>query len=130
MYIDSQSMTGADVRFIGSVEQVDGDYSTILIFPEFLDGLDGIQSKNKLYILYWLHQRDSPEHRSILKVVPRRHGATRSTGVFNTRSPSRPNPIGLTIVDLVKVKSNKLIVKGLDAFKGSPILDIKPANHE
>jgi len=47
-------------------------------------------------------------------------------GVFTSRSPNRPNPIGLTVVELVEVKNNVLIVKGLDAPPGSPIIDIKP----
>jgi tRNA-Thr(GGU) m(6)t(6)A37 methyltransferase TsaA len=123
-------MDGAEVKFIGRVERIEGDYSTLNIFAEFAEGLYGIQNKDKLYILYWLHQRDLEEHRSTLKVIPRRHGATDYTGVFNTRSPSRPNPIGLTIVDLIKVEGNKIVVKNLDAFEGSPILDIKPADHE
>lgn len=47
-------------------------------------------------------------------------------GVFTSRSPNRPNPIGLTVVELVEVKNNVLIAKGLDAPPGSPIIDIKP----
>ena len=117
------------VYFIGIVEKVDGDYSTISMYPEYTPGLDGIDSYNRLYILYWLHEGDKPTQRATLRVVPRRHGATEERGVFATHSPHRPNPIGLTTVDLINVDRNKLLVRGLDASEGSPILDIKPEEH-
>jgi tRNA-Thr(GGU) m(6)t(6)A37 methyltransferase TsaA len=67
--------------------------------------------------------------RATLRVVPRRHGDTEERGVFATHSPHRPNLIGLTTVDLVNVEGNRLLVRGLDAFEGSQILDIKPKEH-
>jgi tRNA-Thr(GGU) m(6)t(6)A37 methyltransferase TsaA len=117
------------VNFIGIVEKVDGDYSTISVYPEYAAGLDGIDSYHRLYILYWLHEGDNPARRATLRVVPRHHGATEERGVFATHSPHRPNPIGLTTVDLINVEGNRLLVQGLDAFEGSPILDIKPEEH-
>ncbi len=117
------------VNFVGIVEKVDGDYSTILIYPQYAPGLDGLDAFKRLYILYWLHEGDNPVRRATLRVVPRRHGATEERGVFATHSPHRPNPIGLTIVDLMNVEENKLLVHGLDAFEGSPIIDIKPEEH-
>jgi formylmethanofuran dehydrogenase subunit E len=117
------------VNFIGFVEKVEGNYSTIIIYPQYAEGLDGLDTYKHLYILYWLHEGDNPERRATLKVVPRRHGATEERGVFSTHSPHRPNPIGLTIVDLMNIEGNKLLVHGLDAFEGSPIVDIKPEEH-
>ena len=114
------------VYFIGVVEKVEGDYSTILIYPQYTLGLDGLDAYKRLYILYWLHQGDDPARRATLKVVPRRHGETEERGVFSTHSPHRPNPIGLTTVELLNIEKNKLLVHGLDAFEGSPIIDIKP----
>jgi len=61
----------------------------------------------------------------VLQVHPRGDLARPKRGVFTTRSPVRPNPIGLTRVELVKRQGNILIVQGLDAFEGSPVLDIK-----
>ena len=55
-----------------------------------------------------------------------RHEGAPEMGVFGTRSPSRPNPIGLCVVELLKLEDSSLIVKGLDANVGSPVLDIKP----
>jgi tRNA-Thr(GGU) m(6)t(6)A37 methyltransferase TsaA len=117
------------VNFVGIVEKVDGDYSTILIYPQYAPGLEGLDAFKRLYILYWLHEGDNPARRATLRVVPRRHGATEERGVFATHSPHRPNPIGLTIVDLMNIEKNKLFVHGLDAFEGSPIVDIKPEEH-
>ena len=117
------------VNFIGVVEKVDGDYSTILIYPQYAPGLDGLDAYKRLYIIYWLHEGDNPARRATIRVVPRRHGATEERGVFSTHSPHRPNPIGLTTVDLLNIEENKLLVHGLDAFEGSPIIDIKPEEH-
>ncbi len=117
------------INFIGVVEKVDGDYSTILIYPQYAAGLDGLDAYKRLYILYWLHEGDNSTRRATLRVVPKRHGATEERGVFSTHSPHRPNPIGLTTVDLLNIEGNKLLVHGLDAFEGSPIIDIKPEEH-
>jgi formylmethanofuran dehydrogenase subunit E len=117
------------VNFIGVVEKVEDEVSTILIYPQYAEGLDGVDAYKHLYILYWLHKGDNPERRATLRVMPRRHGATEERGVFSTHSPHRPNPVGLTIVELVKIEGNRLTVRGLDAFEGSPIVDIKPEEH-
>ena len=117
------------VNFIGVVEKVDGDYSTIFIYPKYTAGLDSLDEYKRLYILYWLHEGDNPERRATLRVVPKRHGAIEERGVFSTHSPHRPNPIGLTTVDLLNIEGTKLLVHGLDAFEGSPIIDIKPEDH-
>jgi len=79
-----------------------------------------------LIILYWIHLRDNEKERSVLQVIPRGRANGVKVGVFACRSPSRPNPIGLCVVKLMKVEDCVLTVKGLDAFKGSPIIDIKP----
>lgn len=77
-------------------------------------------------VLYWIHLRDNQEERSVLHVIPRRHTTDVKVGVFACRSPSRPNPIGLCVVELGKVEGCMLTVRGLDAFENSPIIDIKP----
>jgi tRNA-Thr(GGU) m(6)t(6)A37 methyltransferase TsaA len=117
------------INFIGFVEKVEGELSTILIHSQYAPGLDGLDAYKTLYILYWLHEADNPTRRATLRVVPRRHGATEERGVFSTHSPHRPNPVGLTTVELVKLEGNRLTVRGLDAFEGSPIVDIKPEEH-
>ncbi len=115
----------AEVRFIGYVREADEE-SQIEILNEFRDGLTGIEEFSHLIILYWMHRRDSEEERRTLLVYPRRHAVKVLKGVFACRSPSRPNPIGLCVVELVRVEGNMLTVRGLDAFENSPIIDIKP----
>ena len=119
-------MKKGEVKFIGTVTKVMGEISTITIDPEYCKGLEGLDKYKTINILYWFHQRDNEKHRNVLKVIPRRHGDTEYRGVFASRSPSRPNPIGLTEVELLSVDGCVLSVKGLDAFEESPILDIKP----
>jgi len=114
------------LHFIGIIDKIEEKEERILIFPEYCNGLRGIETFSHIIVLYWLHQRDNEEDRSILLVFPRRHAVNVETGVFACRSPSRPNPIGLCIVELVTVKGCTMIVKGLDALKDSPVVDIKP----
>jgi tRNA-Thr(GGU) m(6)t(6)A37 methyltransferase TsaA len=76
--------------------------------------------------LYWAHLRDNEKERQTLLVFPRKHAVNVETGVFACRSPSRPNPISLCVTELLKVEGCNLTVKGLDAFEGTPIVDIKP----
>jgi len=115
----------AEVRFIGQVESV-GDTSTVLVYPEFCPGLLGVEGFSHLIVLYWMHLRDDERNRGALRVTPRRHEGSPLTGVFACRSPSRPNPIGLTVVKLEVVDGCRLKVSGLDALEGTPIVDIKP----
>jgi tRNA-Thr(GGU) m(6)t(6)A37 methyltransferase TsaA len=122
-------MDQGEIRFIGKVTKVENDVSTIEIKQEYCQGLYRLEMYEKIKILYWFHQRDNPKHRTVLKVIPRRHGETEERGVFASGSPSRPNPIGLTVVDLLSVDGCTLKVRGLDAFEDSPIVDIKPGSH-
>jgi len=119
-------MAKAELRFIGVVEKAGEDEAKICIFPEYCAGLKGVKDFSHLIILYWIHLRDREEERRTLLVFPRRHKVNVEMGVFATRSPSRPNPIGLCVVELVKVENCVLTVKELDALENSPIIDIKP----
>jgi len=115
-----------ELHFIGIVEKAGEQEARVRVFPEFCAGLKGIEDYSHLIILYWIHLRDNEEERRTLLVFPRRHAVNVKTGVFACRSPSRPNPIGLCVVELLKVEKCVLTLKGLDAFEGSPIIDIKP----
>ena len=93
------------------------------IDPAFVECLDGIQSGQDIWILTWLHEA----RRSVLKVHPRGDVMNPLTGVFATRSPDRPNPIGLHRTKLLSVEEDRwLQVQGLEAIDGTPIIDIKP----
>jgi tRNA-Thr(GGU) m(6)t(6)A37 methyltransferase TsaA len=90
------------------------------IQPEYVEGLDDLEGFSHLILIYHLHLSIG----YTLKVKPFMHDYFR--GVFATRSPKRPNPIGISVVRLVKVKKGRIYVKGLDIIDGTPLLDIKP----
>ena len=97
--------------------------SKIIILKEYLAGLDGIEDWSHLYVIFWMHLI-LEEKKSL--VCPRSEPDIPAVGIFATRAPIRPNPFGLTLVELMRRKGNVLIVKGLDALNGTPVLDIKP----
>ena len=106
------------------------------IFQEFADGLEGIDGYSHLFVLVHF-DRLRPEQIGPVKVKPR--GLLRlgykleelpEVGVFALDSPTRPNPIGLTLVRILRRCGNRLIVQGLDFFDGTPILDIKAYRSE
>jgi tRNA-Thr(GGU) m(6)t(6)A37 methyltransferase TsaA len=101
--------------------------SQIIIHDEFIEALYGINEFSHLFVLFWLNHVSNEE--GLLKVHPRGRKDLPLLGVFATRTMYRPNPIGLTLVELVKVEGNVLTVRGLDAFDGTPVLDIKPFDH-
>jgi len=93
------------------------------ILPAFVEGLDGIQSGQDIWIFTWLHE----SQRSVLKVHPRGDVLNPMLGVFATRSPDRPNPIGLHRAKVLSVDADgRLHVQGLEAIDGTPVIDIKP----
>jgi tRNA-Thr(GGU) m(6)t(6)A37 methyltransferase TsaA len=101
------------------------------IFPEFADGLDGIDGYSHLFVLVYFN-RLRPEQIGPLKVNPRgllRRGFKLDDlpelGVFALDSPTRPNPIGLTLVRILRRDASRIVVRGLDFFDCTPILDIK-----
>lgn len=116
----------ARLRIIGVVEKA-GEVSEIRIFPEYCEGLTAIGDYEKIMILFWMHLQDNEEGRTRLISSRPRHGKEGFRGVFATHSPHRPNPIGVTVVELVSVEGCRLLVKGFDAFEETPILDIKSA---
>ncbi|QSZ66896.1 tRNA (N6-threonylcarbamoyladenosine(37)-N6)-methyltransferase TrmO [Methanofollis aquaemaris] len=95
--------------------------SEIEVYPAYAEGLEDLEGCDRLVVLYWLDRAD----RSLLRATP--PGQTRSRGVFSTRSPHRPNPIALSVVDLLAIKGTTLRVQGLEALDGSPLLDLKPS---
>jgi tRNA-Thr(GGU) m(6)t(6)A37 methyltransferase TsaA len=86
------------------------------------EGLEGIAVGDEMVLITWLHQAD----RDLLKVHPRRDKNRPLTGVFATRSPHRPNPLGLHRVTVLEIAGNRLKVEPLEAMDGTPIVDIKP----
>jgi len=92
----------------------------VLVDNQYMDGLKDMEGFSHIYLVYSFHETT----RTDLLVTPFMDNETR--GVFATRSPLRPNHIGISIVKLKKVEENKLIVDGIDVLDGTPLLDIKP----
>ena len=90
--------------------------------PQATQGLIGIQPGDELILLTWLHRAE----RDVLQVHPRGDRNRPLTGVFATRSPDRPNPVGLHRVSVLEVTERQLRVAPLEAIDGTPIIDIKP----
>jgi tRNA-Thr(GGU) m(6)t(6)A37 methyltransferase TsaA len=85
-------------------------------------GLDGIAVGDEIVVVTWLHQA----RREVLEVRPRGDRRRRLTGVFATRSPDRPNPLGLHPVTVKKIDGTRLLIGPIEAIDGTPVVDIKP----
>jgi tRNA-Thr(GGU) m(6)t(6)A37 methyltransferase TsaA len=92
------------------------------ILPAYRDGLDRVQVGDEIIVITWLHQA----HRDVLKVYPRGDTANPLTGVFLTRSPDRPNPIGLHRTKVLSIHPDCLHIGPMEAIDGTPVIDIKP----
>jgi tRNA (adenine37-N6)-methyltransferase len=113
------------IQSIGQVAKSSGK-TTLKIFPEFRDGLLGLNGFSHVQVFYWFDRNDTPEKRATLRVHPRGNEANPLTGVFATRSPFRPNLIGLSVCKIRSVDDSSITVDDVDAFDGSPIIDLKP----
>lgn len=107
--------------------------SIVEIYPEFQEALEGLRGFSHIFVLSYFNQL-RPEQIGPLKVKPRRlimKGFKLEelplVGVFAIDSPTRPNPIGLSLARLMSIDAGKLTVRGLDCFDGTPVLDIKPS---
>ncbi len=96
--------------------------SKLIIKKELTNALDGIEDFSHIYIIFWM---DKVKDTSYLH-HPSKTKGSKPVGIFATRAPIHPNPIGLTLVKLIKREENILWVEGLDAFDDTPVLDIKP----
>jgi L-fuculose-phosphate aldolase len=99
----------------------------IVMDPAYAEAMDGLEPGAKLELFTWFHKSD----RTVLKVHPRGNMNNPVRGVFSTRSPARPNPIGLHRVTLVAIEAPlTLVVEPLEAIDGTPVIDIKPKPRE
>ena len=93
----------------------------LLIYPEHREGLTGLEPGQKLQIVFYFHLSKDFDY------ITFSHGQQKVTGIFNCRSPRRPNGIGIDTVELLAIEDGVLTVDGADMLPGTPILDIKPA---
>ena len=94
----------------------------IRIHKRWVRGLEGVEDFSHIIVVFWLHQARKPA----LRIHPKGFKDLPQLGLLATRTPHRPNPIGVTVVRLLKRRGSRLWVEGLDAWEGTPILDIKP----
>jgi tRNA-Thr(GGU) m(6)t(6)A37 methyltransferase TsaA len=99
--------------------------SEIEIDPALAEGLDGMEEFSHIMVAWWMH-RAVDQSKMALKVFPRGRKDLPPVGVFASRSPYRPNSLGRATVRLLERRGNTLVVKGLDAIDGTPVLDLKP----
>ncbi|MBU0624656.1 MAG: tRNA (N6-threonylcarbamoyladenosine(37)-N6)-methyltransferase TrmO [Candidatus Thermoplasmatota archaeon] len=100
--------------------------SKLVFEKEFVDGLFKLGHFDHIWVIFGFDRM----HKTTMKVHPRHDPRKPLVGVFASRSPTRPNKLGLTLVQLIGVRQNVVTVKGLDAFDGSPVYDIKPFEEE
>jgi tRNA-Thr(GGU) m(6)t(6)A37 methyltransferase TsaA len=92
------------------------------IAPRFTKCVEGIASGEEIILITWLHQA----RRNVMKVHPQSDKNNPLTGVFATRSPDRPNPLGLHRVKVLEIQGNRIKIGPLEAIDGTPVVDIKP----
>ncbi|MCK5244582.1 MAG: tRNA (N6-threonylcarbamoyladenosine(37)-N6)-methyltransferase TrmO [Deltaproteobacteria bacterium] len=110
---------------VGKVKKASGT-TTIEIYDKYADALSGLNRFSHVVVLYWFHKNDTPERRRTSRVHPRRNPSNPLTGVFATRSPRRPNLIGLSVCKILSVEKNIVRIDSIDAFHDTPVLDLKP----
>jgi tRNA-Thr(GGU) m(6)t(6)A37 methyltransferase TsaA len=132
-------LTSVDIQIIGRVESSltdpllaprqsdEGAPEAWLVFlPEMREGLRSLQPGDEVIVITWLHRA----RRDVLRVHPRGDTSRPTEGVFSTRSPHRPNPIGLHRVTIAAIDECRVQVRHLEAIDGTPIVDIKPVLNE
>lgn len=107
----------AEVPYQGGGHEV---VSQVELFPEFEEGLKDIEGFSHIILIYWMHQSKG------YSLMVRTPWDSVIHGLFATRSPNRPCPLGLSVVELVSREGGLLAVRGVDALDGTPLLDIKP----
>lgn len=123
----------AALRFIGTIRtpwtdradcprqgRHDGPECRIVLDPDWHDALAGLEAYNTVEVLYWLDR----SRRDLTRQSPRSDDTT--VGTFALRSPVRPNPIGTSLVRLLRIEQGTLFVRGLDCLDGTPLIDLKP----
>lgn len=135
---EAASPAGFEVHAVGRVESPltertdaprqpdEGAPAAVLVFdPQMADALEGIRPGDEIVVVTWLHLG----RRDVVRVRPRRDPARREVGVFATRSPDRPNPIGIHEVVVTAVEGLRISVHAIEAVDGTPILDVKSKLH-
>ncbi len=130
--MDDRKLDRIEIKPIGFVRRTSAKddekdrslVSEIVLTSDLAKALDGIHEWSHIYVIYWLDKvmhNDEP-----VLHFPGAKPESAPVGILSTRAPIRPNPIGLTLVELIRREKNVIHVRGLDAYDGTPVLDIKP----
>ena len=111
---------------IGVIRKNDDQDVRLEIDDRYIDALLGVDGFSHLMVVYWFHENDTPEKRGTLQVHPRKDKNNPLTGVFGTHSPMRPNLIAISFCRKLSILDNIIFIDRIDAFDGSPLIDIKP----
>lgn len=113
-----------EVTAVGTIRKTDAE-TWIEIDDPYLPAMEGLTGFSHIQVFFWFHENDHPEGRRVLKVHPRKDPANPLLGVFATHSPLRPNLIGMTLCRVERVDPPRIYLDRIDAFDGTPVLDIK-----
>jgi tRNA-Thr(GGU) m(6)t(6)A37 methyltransferase TsaA len=97
----------------------------IEIYEKYNEALMGLDKFSHITVCYWFHENDTPEKRNVMQVHPRNNKENPLSGVFATHSPLRPNLIAISICKILSIEGNTIHIDKIDAFDGSPVIDIK-----
>jgi len=124
---DSDGTPGKTLQLhpIGKVEK-EGKVTRLHVHEPYAKALKGLGGFSHVWVFWWFDRNDKPERRRVLQVHPRGNRKNPLTGVFACRSPVRPNLIALTLCNIRSVSDDAVEVERIDAFAGTPILDLKP----
>ncbi len=117
-----------EVKPIGYIRKSE-EGSFIKILPEYKMGLYRLETISHIFILWWIHENDTNEARQARITIPRVRNTEvepEQMGTFATRSPRRPNPIGMTLARITSIIDSHIYVDYIDAFEGTPVIDLKP----
>ncbi len=102
------------------------EFTSVEILPAYEEAVHGLELYSHIIILLWFHNSDNESDRQLLKVHPRHNKKNPLTGIFATRSPVRPNPVAIFIPSIISIERNVININSIDAFDGTPVIDIKP----
>ena len=109
---------------IGYIENIDEQRSKIILYKKLSEGLEHLEKYSHIVVLYYLDKVPEEDRKSI-KIQPP-HDDIPTLGIFATRFPARPNPIGLYVTELISIVNNVIIISRVDAMDKTPVIDIKP----
>lgn len=109
---------------IGTIVK-EGRRTRIVLDEKYEPGLMGLEDFSHVTVVYWFDRNDTPKRRSILRVHPRGNPTNPLRGVFATHAPVRPNLIAISRCRILSIAGNVVEIDGIDAFDGSPVLDLK-----